>query len=258
MEEGFLKALEKNDLDRAEEILENMKEKLPRTRFLYLEGLVYEKMGDLKEALKKFDMALVLHLSDHTLWMAKARTLLELESLDMAKRAAERACRLKNEDPDAHLLLSEILYRMKEYPNAEKEIDSSLNIGKKSAPALTLKGILVSINKQDYRLALTYFDSAIDTDEFYGRAWTNRGIALKEIGDRDGAVFSFQKGLLINPGDKNARKMLVKMGHKSFVRSTKENGSMPEEDEWNETDEGDEQSDDDLEEMDEWEEWGDQ
>ena len=104
MEEEFLKALEKNDITRAEDILEDMKEKLPRTRFLYLEGLLHEKMGDLEEALKKFDMALVLHLSDHTLWMAKARTLLELESLDMAKRAAERACRLKNEDPDAHLL----------------------------------------------------------------------------------------------------------------------------------------------------------
>ncbi len=254
MEKSFITALEKGSLSEAADILKRIEKDVPRTRFLFLEGLLLEKEGELEEASKKFDMALVLHLSDNSLWKAKARVLMELGKVDMAKRAVERACRLKPDDHDGHLLLSEILYRMKDYPRAEKEIDMSLELGGRSAAALTLKGILISILKQDYRSALTYFDSAIDTDEGYGRAWTNRGIALKEIGDRDGSIYSFQKGLIIDPEDSNAKKMLIILGQASFVE--KMIGRGPKLNKRSGQDEKGKETKDELEELDEWEDWG--
>ena len=89
------------------------------------------------DALKKFDMALVLHLSDHCIWFAKAKVLEELGRMDMAKRAVERAIRLSPGDPEVHLLYGKILYSMNKYPEARDEIEKSLEIQNKSAEALT-------------------------------------------------------------------------------------------------------------------------
>jgi tetratricopeptide (TPR) repeat protein len=248
MEKRFLHLLESGELSKARKLLMG-KEEIPRKDVLFYEGLLLEKEKDFEEAAKKFDMALVLHLSDPELWKAKARVLMELGKADMAKRAAQRACRLKQDDKNAHILLSEILYVMKEYEEAEKEIDIAIETGGRTAASLTLKGILVSLLKQDYRLALTYFDSAIDEDETYGRAWTNRGITLKEIGDRDGSVYSFQKGLMLNPDDANARKMLMKMGQTSFIERIEKREESGKDgdviDDWDEA----------AEELDELEEW---
>ncbi len=167
-------------------------------------------------------MALVLHLSDDTLWRAKARTLMELGRLEMARRAAERALKLYSGDVDAHILLAEILYRSKDYRGAVEHVDAAIEGGADSASVLTLKGVLISILDQDYRRALNYFDSAIDADEEHGRAWSNRGMALKEIGDRDGAIYSFQKAMVINRDDETARKMLERMGQEEFLESLDE------------------------------------
>ncbi len=224
-EDIFFQTLNRGKYKKAKRILGDLKEDLPRKRYLYLDGVLLETKGDLKEALKRFDMALVLHLSDESLWLAKAKVLMEMGRLDMAKRAADRACRLSRDDGAPHLLYSEILYRMNDYRKAMKQIDLAIEHGTRTSEVLTLKGVLISILDQDYIEALGYFDSAIEADEDHGRAWTNRGMALRQIGDEDGAVYSFQKALLLDRKDKNARKMLVKMGYEKFILSIEEKGN---------------------------------
>jgi tetratricopeptide (TPR) repeat protein len=176
-------------------------------------------------------MALVLHLSDETLWLAKAKVLMELGKLDVAKRAADRGCKLSHNEWEPHLLCADILYKMKDYQSALEQIDLALEYGAKSAQALTLKGILVSIIDQDFHQALGFFDNAIGADEEYGRAWSNRGMALKQIGDEDGALYSFQKALLINRDDKNSRTMIEKMGHSEYLDALDGKEDEEEEDE---------------------------
>ncbi|MBN1540168.1 MAG: tetratricopeptide repeat protein, partial [Candidatus Thermoplasmatota archaeon] len=216
-EENFFKALEKGEIEQAGRILDGMKPGLTRTRTLYLEGMLLEASYELEEALKKFNMALVLHLSDPSIWLAKANVLKELGKLEMARRAVDRACRLSSGNPAAHLLYGDILYRMKDYTGASRQIDIALDLAPGDAEVLTLKGILVSILDQDYREALKYFDSALGSDDGYNKAWTNRGIALRQIGDQDGALYSFQKALILDEGDKVAKKMLEKMGAGRFI-----------------------------------------
>ncbi|MFO8050240.1 MAG: tetratricopeptide repeat protein [Thermoplasmatota archaeon] len=216
-EDHFFRALEEGRIRKARAILEKANEETPRARRLYLEGLMLENMGELEEALKKFNMALVLHLSDPALWLAKAKVLEELGSMDMAKRSASRACRLSTGDPAANLLYADILYKMKEFDEATKQVDMVLELAPKDSDGLTLKGILISIQEEDYRKALQYFDKAIDNDEDNASAWTNRGIALRQIGDRDGAIFSFQKALMIDPDDRVSRDMLTHLGEKKFI-----------------------------------------
>ena len=58
---------------------------------------------------------------------------------------------------------------------------------------------------------------SIETDDEYARAWANRGMALRQIGDRDGALYSFQKAALLDPDDKNSRQMIEKMGHRDYL-----------------------------------------
>ncbi len=211
-EDHFLRALEKDNIEEAESILESIKRKIPRTRFLYYEGMVLDGIGEPEEALKKFNMALVLHLSDPSIWLAKARVLQELGKMDMAKRSVDRACRLSSENPSACLLYADILYKMKDHRGAMVQIDNAMEMASDDPEILTLKGILVSIVDEDYMEALKYFDRAIDSDEDHASAWTNRGVALRMIGDKDGAIFSFQKALILDPDEKVAREMLEHIG----------------------------------------------
>jgi len=213
----FFKAVDKGKMKRAKGILDELKDTLPRTRYLYLEGIYLLETGDPGEAVKRFDMALVLHLSDPELWIAKADALEEMGRLDMAKRSAERACRLDPENPYANFLLGRILYSMKKYAEAHKVMDKTLELDPHNAEALTIKGILISITEEDYREALTYFDRAIDEDTEYSKAWSNRGVALRQIGDRQGAVYSFHRSLVLDPGDRSSRKMLINMGEEELV-----------------------------------------
>lgn len=216
-EDQFFEALEENDIQGAKSILKKMSSDLPRTRQLYLEGSLLEASGQLEEALKKLNMALVLHLSDPALWLAKSKVLKEMGRMDMAKRAVDRACRLSNNDPAACLLYADILYRMKDLRGAMVRVDEALELAPADPEALTLKGILVSSKDEDYRKALTYFDSAIDSDEDYAPAWTNRGIVLRQIGDQDGSVYSFQKALMLDPDDKVSKEMLKHMGAERYI-----------------------------------------
>ncbi|MGA1821320.1 MAG: tetratricopeptide repeat protein [Thermoplasmatota archaeon] len=253
-EEEFFRALEAKKIGAARRELKILKGEVPRTRHLYLEGLLLECQGDLTEALKKFDMALVLHLSDHCIWFAKAKVLEELGRVDMAKRAVERAIKLSPGDPEVHLLYGKILYSMNRYPDARDEVERSLQIQGRSAEALTLYGILISIIDQDFVKALSYYDNAIDIDDKLSNAWTNRGIALKQIGDRDGSLYSFQKALILNPDDITAKKMLIKMDAKNVMRSVLDRSQIDDDEPIidDEEEELEELEDLDEEELDDW------
>jgi tetratricopeptide (TPR) repeat protein len=211
-EEEFYSALKRGDLIQARKWLRKMEEKVPRTRTLYLQGVLLERTGDFQEALKRYDMALVMHLSDPSLWLAKARVLSHLGRMDLAKRAAERAVKLSPGSGKAHVLYGNILLKMKQYDPAIKEARAALEIDPESTAALVLHGLLISFRYQDFREALAQFDRALEVDEDCVEAWTNRGIALRQLGDRDGAIYSMHRALKISPSDPTALKMLSSMG----------------------------------------------
>ncbi|MGA1793030.1 MAG: tetratricopeptide repeat protein [Thermoplasmatota archaeon] len=219
-EDQFLRAMERGDMEEAQRILGGLRSKLPRTRLLYFEGMVLDGIGEPEEALKKFNMALVLHLSDPSIWLAKARVLQELGKMDMARRAVDRACRLSSGNSSAHLLHAEILYKMKDHRGAMTQINEAIDLAPEDPEILTLKGILVSIIEEDYRKALGFFDKALTSDENHAPAWTNRGVALRMIGDRDGSIYSFQKALLLDSEDKTAIEMLTHMGAEKYIVPT--------------------------------------
>lgn len=211
-EEEFYRALKRGDLIQARKWLRQMEDKVPRTRILYLQGVMMERAGDFQEALKRYDMALVMHLSDPSLWLAKARALSHMGRMDLAKRAAERAVKLSPGSGKAHVLYGNILLKMKLYDPAIREAKAALEIDPDSTAALVLHGLLISFKHQDFREALAQFDRALDVDEDCVEAWTNRGIVLRQLGDRDGAVYSMHRALKISPSDPTALQMLSSMG----------------------------------------------
>jgi tetratricopeptide (TPR) repeat protein len=211
-EEEYYRYLEKGDLIQAKKWLRNMEGKVPKTRILYLQGVLLERTGDYQEALKRYDMALVMHLSDPSIWLAKARALSHLGRLDLAKRAAERAIKLSPGSANAHVVYGNILLKMKSYDPALKEARTAVEIDMESTGALILHGLLLSLKDQDFRQALAQFDRAIGVDETCIEAWTNRGIVLRQLGDREGAIYSFQRALRLRPTDPTATNMLASMG----------------------------------------------
>ncbi len=209
MNEGeYYRFLEKGDLIQAKKWLRNMEGRVPKTRILYLQGVLL----DYQEALKRYDMALVMHLSDPSIWLAKARALSHLGRLDLAKRAAERAIKLSPGSANAHVVYGNILLKMKSYDPALKEARTAVEIDMESTGALILHGLLLSLKDQDFRQALAQFDRAIGVDETCIEAWTNRGIVLRQLGDREGAIYSFRRALKIRPNDPTATNMLASLG----------------------------------------------
>lgn len=213
-EEEFYLSLKRGDLIQAKKWLRNMEGKIPKTRVFYLQGILLERTGDHQEALKRYDMALVMHLSDPSMWLAKARALSHLGRLDLAKRAAERAVKLSPGSANAHVVCGNILLKMKSYDAALKEARTAVGIDPRNTGALILQGLLLSLKDQDFRQALALFDRAIGVDETCIDAWTNRGIVLRQLEDKDGAIYSFQRALRISPSDPTATHMLVSMGLK--------------------------------------------
>jgi len=217
-EEAFFAALERGDLIDARRVLKELSDATPRTRLLFLDGLLLESKGKFEDALKKFDMALVMHLSDPQIWIAKARVLDRLGKRDLAKRAAERAVKLSPTDHSLRVVYGRILLRMNRYKEAMTEVDEALKARSDDPGALVLKGVLLSMMDQDYMAALSLFDTALNVDEEISEAWTNRGIVLRQIGDIDGAVLSFQKALALDPEDQTARQMLSNLGRQDLAR----------------------------------------
>ena len=58
------------------------------------------------------------------------------------------------------------------------------------------------LNVGKAREAIPYFDRAIRLNPRYAEAYTNRGIAWREMGDLSGAIADFDKAIELNP---NAR-----------------------------------------------------
>ena len=194
-EAEFFRALKDADLIKARKVLRSLEGALPRTRTLYLQGILLENAGDFTAALKKYDLALVMHLSDPDIWFAKARTLERLGRRDMAKRAVERAIKLSPRDPGPHVLNGRLLLNLKAYDLAMTEAKTALDSAPENIGALLLYGILISLVDQDYAMALSQFDKVLTLDEDNSEAWTNRGIVLREIGDRDGSLYSLRRAL---------------------------------------------------------------
>lgn len=217
-EEEFYRALKDGDMIQARKCLRGMEGSSPKTRVLYLQGVLLERAGDFQEALKRYDMALVMHLSDPTIWLAKARVLGHLGRNDLAKRAIERALKISPGSAVAHVLYGNILLKMKSYDASMVEAESALRADPDSAEALVLHGLLLSLRDQDFRRALGEFDRAIDVDEGCLEAWTNRGIVLKQLGDRDGAIYSLQRALRISRTDPTALQMLASLGFREHSK----------------------------------------
>ncbi|MDG6223977.1 MAG: tetratricopeptide repeat protein [Candidatus Thermoplasmatota archaeon] len=207
-EEDLIRALRKGDVASARDTLELLKDELPRPRYLYLEGLVLEREGFPQDALRRYDMGLAMHLSDRSLWFAKARVLSHLGRMDLAKRAVERGMRLSHDDPWAHVFYGDMLMRMKEYDNAYSEAEKALSIDENDPGALVLMGLVLSMRDQDFESALICFERAIQVNPGDHQALTNRGIVLKKLGRMEDANRSLRKALTINPEDAAAKRTL--------------------------------------------------
>lgn len=218
-EVDFHQALKEGDLIKARKVLRDLEGSLPRTRSLFLQGILLEKAGDHSGAVKKYDLALVTHLSDPDIWFAKARALDRMGRRDMAKRAVERAIKLSPRDPEPRVLHGRLLLNLKAYDRAMTEAIAALEAAPENTGALLLYGILLSLIEQDYLKALAQFDKVLALDEDNSEAWTNRGIVLRQIGDRDGSLYSLKRALTLDPGDNTARQMLVTMGRKDLAGS---------------------------------------
>ena len=155
------------------------------------------KAGHLHNALPLFEEAVSLAPSDADLRMEYSRALFGVTKFLPAKEQAQEAVRLQPENPEAILLLGQVMYQLRDYPGACTQLQAAFAKNPAFATGYLLgKAYLLQHNDT---VARAVFDSMLhqwgDTDEsriFIGRAYSQAGYATE-------AEAQFRKAMEINP-----------------------------------------------------------
>lgn len=105
----------------------------------------------------------------------------------------------KNTNASDLLKLGLGLHKQGEYKDAEEIYKKILKRENKNFDALQLMGVLSAQTKK-YQVAVNYLTKALEINTNHAACFSNRGNALKELGQLDEALSDYRRAVYINPG----------------------------------------------------------
>lgn len=221
------------EIEKARNLLERMTEMEPTVinTFLSLANVSYiqEDYQTMDEAAQK---AIALEESNATAYYLLAKANKGLNDTLMTIAHLTKAIVLKDDFTEARLMRAEALIEMKQYKEAQEDIDTILTVNSEEETAILLRGKIKEANGQeeeaevDYRFvteinpfneqaylnlgqlfitqkklpeAIELFDEAIELNPKFATAYHERGKAKLLNGDKDGSVEDMKKSLELNP-----------------------------------------------------------
>ncbi|HET6175410.1 MAG TPA: tetratricopeptide repeat protein [Candidatus Sulfotelmatobacter sp.] len=153
--------------------------------------------GHFEKAEPLFEEAVSVSPLDITLRMEYSRVLFSRSKFPQARQQAQEACRLDPQNPEAILLLGQVLYQLRDYANARAQLESAFNKNPSFAVGYLLGKADLALH--DDKAARSIFDSMLrqwgDTDGnhiFLGRAYS-------QMGYQSEATAEFHKAMEMNP-----------------------------------------------------------
>lgn len=190
--EGYLKRgiskYKHNEFEKAIEYIEKSIEKEPNDDFpWYIMGLIFEKMGQIGNALKSYDNALSLKADNLEAWNNKGIIMFGKNKLDEAIICFDEAHEIDPDDPEP-IYNKSITYRKKgQYEKALIFNDETILKDPNFYKALCNNGIILNeLNK--WEEALNYFDKALEINPYDSISLINKADALFEIGRQKEAL----------------------------------------------------------------------
>ena len=225
--------IQMGEIEKARNLLERMTEMEPTVinTFLSLANVSYiqEDYQTMDEAAQK---AIALEESNATAYYLLAKANKGLNDTLMTIAHLTKAIVLKDDFTEARLMRAEALIEMKQYKEAQEDIDTILTVNSEEETAILLRGKIKEANGQeeeaevDYRFvteinpfneqaylnlgqlfitqkklpeAIELFDEAIELNPKFATAYHERGKAKLLNGDKDGSVEDMKKSLELNP-----------------------------------------------------------
>src|SRR5574344_585383 len=192
------------DYDRAMETLNRVTkiDKNNRTAF-FMKGVIYKETGDTTNAVYYFRKVIDLYpdydpaYEELGMLYAQHKNILGVEYLNTA-------IRLEPKNINALYGLA-MLYQDVEEPEKANELYVRiLEIDPKNKYAWHNRGYMEMVLYEDYNAAIEFFTKAIDCDNQYVEAHTNRGYAYELNGDKNNARICYQTALQIDPNNEQA------------------------------------------------------
>lgn len=209
--------LEQKSYDQAIDVYDQILAYNPdNPRIVLLKGQTYAEAKQFEAALEIFDQAISAGLDGPTkaldrnetassyqtlLLKQKASALIDLERYDEALEVFETTIEKSPQDVSLQNSKGVVLLMMERFEDAIKCFDDALRMDPDStlaAFAWNNKGWALYSRKQ-YDEALTAFDQALILKDDYHLALYNRARAYVFLGNRDSAVSSLQRAIVLNP-----------------------------------------------------------
>jgi protein O-GlcNAc transferase len=171
-------------------------------------GAALVSSGAADEAIKAYQDALTLAPRMAEAWEVCGNLFARQQRFSEALECFESVLRLRPADAQILSQKASVLLSLEQLGDALECADLALRADERSAPAHNVKaGALRRLGRRSE--ALRSLDRALALSPDYPEAWCNRGMILHEIGDHQGAVGSYRRGVQLRPGDLQARTRLV-------------------------------------------------
>jgi tetratricopeptide (TPR) repeat protein len=161
-------------------------------------GVFYKEIGQLNEAVKRFNKALTINPKYAEAYNNLGVTLQNLGLMDEAAKSYEKAIAFKPDYTEAHNNLGVTLQNLGLMDEAAKSYEKAISFKPDYIEAHNnLGNILLELRQLE--TAIESYEKVITIKPDYAEAHNNLGATLQELGRLDMAVKSYEKALAIKP-----------------------------------------------------------
>lgn len=203
------------DYDRALESLTKVTEQEPNNRTaLFMKGFVYKETGDTVKAITLLQKVCDLY-PDYGPAFEELGILYATHHSKLAVEYLSTAINLEPTNVNARYGLAMFYQDLHQEEQAEALYKEILEIEPKHKESWHNRGYIQLFTYGDYELAIDYFSRAIQCDNTFIEALTNRGCAYELSGNPAEAESDFRSALLLNANYQPALDGLKRLGKKN-------------------------------------------
>lgn len=167
-------------------------------------ALVQRKLNQNGQALADYNRSIELNPSYNEAYVGRGNLYRSQGQIDLALADFSRGIELEPTDPKAYNNRALIYQGQGRHNDAIADFTASMTYAP-NAPAPHLGRGLSYLATADYKAALDDFNIVVRRDKDNYQGWTNQGLALEKLGERDAAHNAFARAQTLNPSYAPAR-----------------------------------------------------
>jgi tetratricopeptide (TPR) repeat protein len=173
---------------------------IPESEFRKLIAELYERFGQLEEALKEYILLVKSNPSTAEYYFQCARIFDERGKLEVATKYARKAAELDPRHGKAHYILGLILYKTKHPLEAKAEFEASIKVDPSNYDNYYYLGKLLK-ESNDYTGALLAFERAQKSPALKIKALIERGGTFMSQGSHENAIIELERAVKLCKDD---------------------------------------------------------